>query len=111
MTGSTFRFQTVRFSGPVRKKKLLLNGTLIRSATGFCDCFASSVLLTSSLLADASVSSARTAPAMNTSHLRLVAASATSTTGAALPDEHERRDINAHRSPPWWNARRAPYVL
>src|SRR5499426_3467374 len=51
ITGSMFRSQIVRFSGPVLKKKLFSNGTLIRSATGFCVFFARSVLLSSSLLA------------------------------------------------------------
>src|SRR4029453_18630742 len=50
---------TVRFSGPVLKLKLCWNGTLMRSATGFCVCFARSVALCS---AASSGLARRTAP-------------------------------------------------
>jgi hypothetical protein len=48
ITGWMFRIQTLRFSGPVLK--LFWNGTLIRSAAGFCVFFARSVLVSVSPL-------------------------------------------------------------
>src|SRR5262249_5065165 len=45
ISGWMFRSQTLRFSGPVLKLKLFWNGTLIRSATGFCVFFARAVLV------------------------------------------------------------------
>src|SRR5262245_15891365 len=47
ITGWTLRTQTGWCSGPVRKLKLFWNGTLIRSATGFCVFLARSVSLSS----------------------------------------------------------------
>src|SRR5262245_40034504 len=63
-TGCTFMIQTVRFSGPVLKLKLCWKGTLIRSATGFCVCFARSVSLLSPRtgLTPASTASSRIVP-------------------------------------------------
>ncbi|MGH7308516.1 MAG: hypothetical protein ACREK6_07460, partial [Candidatus Rokuibacteriota bacterium] len=48
MTGCTLRMKTVSSFVPAPKLKLLWNGTLMRSATGFCVFLASSVALSSS---------------------------------------------------------------
>jgi hypothetical protein len=66
ITGWMFRSQTLRFSGPVLKLKLFWNGTLMRSATGFCVFFARSELLSSPPLAGVAACSARSGFASNT---------------------------------------------
>src|SRR5262249_12142129 len=69
ITGWTFKTQTVRFSGPVLKLKLFWNGTLIRSATGFCVFFARSVLLSSFPLVGAAACSAWSGLARRTANI------------------------------------------
>ena len=66
ITGWMFRIQTLRFSGPVLKLKLFWNGTLIRSATGFCVFLARSVSLSSFPPAGAATCSARSPFARST---------------------------------------------
>jgi hypothetical protein len=106
-TGWMFRIQTLRFSGPVLKLKLFWNGTLMRSATGFCVFLARSVALSLSPVDGAAGCSARSGLASSTATINRANHAPARVTnrrlGTSSPptvfggvSEHPPRDVEAH---------------